>query len=346
MRVTIIIPFHSNLNHLAQSLPAARRAAPDAQIIVAADGAVVNCGPLATECRAEVVRIAGPLGPATARNRAASVATGEILVFVDADVVVREDAVRGMHDLLAATPTLAATFGAYDLRPPEPNFMSQFKNLSHAYVHQISHSEASTFWAGLGAVKTEAFRAVGGFDERFQRPSVEDIEFGYRLKAMGYLIRLDLRFRGTHLKRWTWGSAIKTDIQARGLPWTQLIHRTGGMSNDLNTRSELRLSVVASYGVVAGLAAMIVTPWASFASVVSLAALVWLNGDYYRWLALQRGTVFGIKAIAAHLVHHLCNGFSFVAGTLLHFASRFGLHLPGALPPTRWTGTLHTRMDG
>ena len=81
--------------------------------------------------------------------------------------------------------------------------MSQFKNLSHAYVHEVGNPAASTFWAGLGAVRAAAFQRVGGFDERFVRPSVEDIDLGYRLAAAGYPLRLDPAFRGTHLKRWT-----------------------------------------------------------------------------------------------------------------------------------------------
>src|SRR5690606_35080077 len=134
--------------------------------------------------------------------------TGEILVFVDADVVPAPGAITGMSDLLARSPDVAAVFGAYDLTPPERNFCSQFKNLAHSYVHEIGNPEASTFWAGLGAVRTEAFRAVGGFDDRFTRPPVEDIELGYRLVAAGYRIRLDPRFRGTHLKRWTFGNCV------------------------------------------------------------------------------------------------------------------------------------------
>lgn len=336
MRVTIVIPFHRNLGQLAKSLAASRRTAPEAELIVAADGALDDCRPLAAASRALVVEVPGPSGPAVARNRAAALATGEILVFVDADVVPAPGAITGMSDLLARSPDVAAVFGAYDLTPPERNFCSQFKNLSHSYVHEIGNPEASTFWAGLGAVRTEAFRAVGGFDERFTRPSVEDIELGYRLVAAGYRIRLDPRFRGTHLKRWTFGNCVVTDLRARGIPWTQLLHRGAGLSNDLNTRHELRLSVVAAFLFLLGLSASAFSPWAAVVAGAAGAMLVWLNRDYYRWFARQRSVGFAARVVPVHLIHHLCNGLSFVIGTALHLATRTGVRLPGAIPATPW----------
>lgn len=337
MRVTVIVPFHRNLEQLARCLPAVRRSAPGDEIIVAADGAESDCRPLAAAVDAVVVDVPGPSGPATARNRAAARATGDVLVFVDADVVVAPDAIPGMRDLLSGEPGVAAVFGAYDLSPPARNFMSQFKNLSHRYVHEVGNPDASTFWAGLGAVRTTVFRSLGGFDERFARPSIEDIELGCRMVAAGHRIRLAPRLQGTHLKRWTLWSCITTDIMARGVPWVQLIHRSGQLSNDLNTRVELRLSVAVACGVVAAIGAMALTPWAAVGALALLATLVGLNLQYYRWLARQRGLAFALRAVPAHLVHHWCNAVSFVIGTVLHAAGRIGLQLPGALPRSTWS---------
>ena len=336
MKVTVIIPFHRNLNHLGQSLTAVRRSMPDAEVLVAADGAADDCRALAAAADAQVVVVPGPSGPAVARNRAAALASGDVLAFVDADVVVAPEALPGMCRLLDVEIGLDGVFGAYDLLPPERNFMSQYKNLSHAYVHEVGNTNASTFWAGLGAVRADAFRSVGGFDERFRRPSIEDIELGYRLVAAGYSLRLDATFRGRHLKRWTLGSCVVNDIRARGIPWTQLIHRSHALSNDLNTSIGMRLSVVVTAALAASVALATLTPWAAVAAAVLLAALIGLNFPYYRWFARTRGLLFAVRVIPVHLVHHLCNGISFVAGTALHVAGRCGVTLPGALPTKVW----------
>jgi GT2 family glycosyltransferase len=333
---SIIVPFHTNLAHLDRCLSAVRRSMPLAEVIIAADGARQDCRDLASRCDARVIDVAGPSGPATARNRGAAAATGDVLLFVDADVVVAEDALPGMYALLGATPELAAVFGAYDLTPPEPNFMSQYKNLSHAWVHQRGAGDASTFWAGLGAIRTEVFAGVGGFDERFRRPSVEDIDLGCRITARGDTIRLDPRFTGTHLKRWTLRSSMATEILARGIPWTQLIHRYGPPRNQLNLTAELRLSVVLSYLLVLALLVAPLATWALAVAVAAGLALIVTNGVYYRWCAGRRGVRFAVKVFPAHVLHHLGNGLSYVAGTCLYAAARTGLRLPGALPLEAW----------
>lgn len=340
MDATVIVPFHRQIEQLRASLAAIRASLPDAELIVSADGAVEDCRPVADEYAARVVVVPhGPAGPAVARNHAAATASGRVLLFVDTDVVPAADALPGMCALLRDQPQLAAVFGAYDHAPPATNFMSQFKNLSHTYVHERGNPDASTFWAGLGAITASAFRAVGGFDERFRRPSVEDIELGYRLRAAGFAIRLDPTFRGTHLKRWSFVGCIQTDLFARGIPWTQLIHRCGALANDLNTSRSLRASVAVAYGIALSLLLTPLVPAAVAAALLLVGVLVALNADYYRWMAARRGWLFAAGVVPVHLVHHLCNGLSFLAGTALYLAGRAGWQLPGALPQEPWHGS-------
>src|SRR5262249_15545021 len=139
-----------------------------------------------------VVRGAATPGPAAARNDGARQAGGDILVFVDADVEVHSDAFERIRAAFAGDPSLAAVFGSYDDAPREQALVSSFRNLLHHHVHTSSAGPATTFWAGLGAVRRDAFFAVDGFDEhRYRVPSIEDIDLGARLHAAGYRIVLD-----------------------------------------------------------------------------------------------------------------------------------------------------------
>jgi GT2 family glycosyltransferase len=332
VRATAIVPFHANLRNLERSLTAVRRSLPDVELLVVADGALEDCQSIVTAAGGRLIEQAGPQGPAAARNRGAAEASGEFLCFVDSDVVVAPDALPKMCAALDAEPDLTAVFGAYDHAPDATNFMSVYKNLSHAYLHEAGRGRATTFWAGLGAVRAAAFKRAGGFDERFAKPSVEDIELGYRLFLAGQQIRLDPQIRGKHLKRWTLSSSVVTEILARGVPWTQLICKYRIPAYDLNLGLGLRLSVVLSYLFVASLALSFWSHAALWASACCLAGLVLLNARYYRWFVRERGVWFALRVIPAHLIHHLCNGVSFVAGVLLYRAARAGWKLPGALP--------------
>jgi GT2 family glycosyltransferase len=258
-------------------------------------------------------------------------------VFVDADVVVNQEALPRLAARFVADPDLGAAFGAYDEEPADPGFFSQCRNLAHSFIHQRSNREANTFWAGLGAVRAGVFLAVGGLDERFARPSVEDIDLGYRIRAAGFRIVLDPSGRGKHLKRWTLWTSLVTDVRDRGVPWTQLLARSGRMHDDLNLTVKYRLAVAAAYGLAFFLVAAFWQPVLLWAVPALLAALWYLDRPYYRFFARRRGVAFTLGWFPFHILHHLCNGLSFVLGTGLYLGQRWtGVALPGALPLTPW----------
>ena len=68
------------------------------------------------------------------------------------------------------------------------NFVSQYKNLFHHFVHQDASGTATSFWAGCGAIRRDIFLRLGGFNTAYKRPSIEDIELGYRLTRAGHRI--------------------------------------------------------------------------------------------------------------------------------------------------------------
>lgn len=328
---TVIVPFHRNVAMLRRVLAPFRDRAATTELLVAGDGPIEAWEQVADEFGA--TRISWPTahGPAVARNRAASVARGRYLIFVDGDVIAEPGVVERVERFFAAHPEFCAVFGAYDETPEAPGFMSQYRNLQHRYVHRINKGDARTFWAGLGAISAEMFGKVGGYDERFRRPSVEDIDLGYRITRAGGRIAIDPDLNGKHLKRWTFTSSIVSDVRDRGIPWTQLISRYGGLTTDLNLAWGLRLSVVSAYLFVALAIAGLVDGRAWWALPLPVVALVLLNLPYYAYFLRIRGLWFAVRVVAAHFVHHLSNGVSFVAGNaILVLQRRFGI-------TTRWT---------
>ncbi|MCA1815818.1 MAG: glycosyltransferase [Acidobacteria bacterium] len=240
--LSVVVPVHNGGAQLGRCLDALLASDfRDYEIVVVDDGSTDGGASAARARGVEVLALAARQGPTAARNRGAARARADIIFFVDADVVVRADTLARVAARFRREPDAAAVFGSYDDAPPAQNFVSQFKNLLHHFVHQDSSAEASTFWTGCGAVRREAFEAVGGFDERrYKRPSIEDIELGHRLRRAGFRIVLDKGLQVTHLKRWTLPSMLRADIFDRALPWSELILRDGWMINDLNRRAPAR----------------------------------------------------------------------------------------------------------
>jgi GT2 family glycosyltransferase len=329
------VPFHTDLLSLERCLAALSPLPPDSELIIAADGATEDCRPLAALHRATVVSIPGPSGPASARNAAAALASGDVLVFVDSDVEVSRSGLERVRRVLVEQPDVAAAFGSYDDRPGDPGFISQYKNLSHSYIHHASAAAARTFWTGFGAVRREAFERVGGFDERLR--AVEDIDFGYRLAEAGYAVMLDTGLSACHLKRWTVRSMVLSDMRDRGIPWMQLILRYGALSDDLNLRTEYRWSIGLAYVAMLSVVLAFFEPRWLLTAMLAGAALTALNHSYYRFFYRKRGAAFAARAWLLHTVQHLCNGLSFVIGLALFVFARYvGLRLPGALAVDPW----------
>ncbi len=339
-RFSFIVPFHRGLPCLARCLAALDPLPPESELIIAADGPVDDCRQLALLHRARVIAIEEASGPAVARNVAAAAAVGDVLVFIDADVVVARVGLTRMTRMFVEHPETAAAFGSYDERPAEPGFISQYKNLSHSFIHHSSAIEARTFWAGFGAVRRDAFHAIGGFDERFDRPSVEDIDFGYRLAHAGCAVVLDPTISACHLKRWTFRSVIVSDVRDRGIPWTQLILRYGVLRDDLNLRAEYRWSIVLAYLAVAALVCAAYDLRFLAGVPLLLAGLIALNRRSLQFFYRKRGLWFAVRVSFLQVLHHLCNGLSFATGTALFVVARYlGVRLPGTLPTDSWSAT-------
>lgn len=266
---------------------------------------------VAEEPPEELIVVDSPAGagPAAARNEGAERASGDVLVFVDADVVPHSDAFRFIRRAFEAQPELTALFGSYDDEPEAPGVVSAFRNLLHHHVHQSGAGPASTFWAGLGAVRRDCFVAVGGFDaDRYPLPSVEDIELGLRLGERGARIRLDPRVQGTHLKAWSLIEMVRADFARRGVPWAELLLERGWPSTALNLGWRHRLSALAA---VSGAAALLLGRPRSVAGCA--VALVGLNAPFYALLLRRRGPFEAAAGVGLHAVHHLTGAAAFAA---------------------------------
>jgi GT2 family glycosyltransferase len=247
MVISVIVPVYNGQDTLRQCLEMVYKSeAVEFECIVVDDGSKDGTLAVLESFPVKLVQIeGGPLGPANARNRGAEVANGEILFFLDADVLIKPDTLSKIAATFAECPEVDALFGSYDETPAKADFLSQYKNLLHHYVHQQGHENASTFWSGCGAVRKDVFTKVGGFDASlYPHPSIEDIELGSRLKQHNHQILLKKDVQVKHLKRWSLMGLIKTDVLYRALPWTLLILQGRTLPNDLNLKFSQRLSSI------------------------------------------------------------------------------------------------------
>ena len=323
--LSVIVPVHNGGEVFARCLTGlARSTFRDFELIVVDDGSTDGSATLAEHFGARVLHTGGKHGPGAARNLGARLARGEYVYFVDADCEVYPVTLSQVAEILRSDSTLEALFGSYDDEPSAGNLIAQYKNLFHHYMHQTSKEQASTFWAGCGAVRRSTFLALGGFDVRgYSRPSIEDIDLGYRISLSGGRIYLAKHVQVKHHKAWRLGSLVRTDLFDRGIPWARLIMRNRMLFlNDLNLQMRNRLSVLASYGLPLGVVASLLWPQMLAVAIMLLAAIAALNFETYRFFHRKRGLVFLLRIIPLHWLYYIYSGLAMVLGLALHWRDR------------------------
>jgi GT2 family glycosyltransferase len=334
--LSVIIPVYNGGESFRQCLRSLSQSnRPPDEVIVVADGDTDGSWQLAEASGAKVFRYETAGGPARARNRGASLATGNILFFVDADVTVGRDTMAQVEQAFQQDRALAALIGSYDDQPGANNFLSQYKNLLHHYTHQVGREEASTFWGACGAVRAEVFRAVGGFDERYRKPCVEDIELGYRLKAAGYSLRLCKHIQVKHLKCWQPLSLLRAEVLYRALPWTELILDQRQPMNDLNLDRANRYSVVLSFALVGSLGVGVLFWPLWIVTLLAMVGLLAINWRVYWFFYQKRGWLFALRAIPWHWFYFLYGGGAFAYGLVAYRFQSLPLPQGSVLAPRR-----------
>ncbi|WP_408952675.1 glycosyltransferase family 2 protein [Lysobacter sp. Hz 25] len=106
MHVSVVIPAKNEAEGLRGTLPALRQALPGAEIIVVDDGSTDDTAAVATGLGAKVLSSPYSMGNGAAIKRGARAASGEIIVFMDAD---------GQHDPAHIRLLLERLEAGYDM---------------------------------------------------------------------------------------------------------------------------------------------------------------------------------------------------------------------------------------
>jgi len=319
--VSIVMPCFGDGPGLRRAVAALESALRAGHELILVDDATPGGLSLEIPGGARILRRPVNGGPGAARNDGVRAARHPIVVFVDADVVVRADTVDRLATHLFAHPDLDAVFGAYDAQPSHPTLLSRWRNLLHHHTHQCGDADAETFWAGCGAMRRAAFDRVSGFDAaRFPMPSVEDIDLGYRLRDAGCRILLDPSIQVTHLKAWTFVDVLRVDVMRRAIPWARMLVGRRRGDRALNVSPSQRvcgvLALLAVGAAIAAAALPVHRGTMVALLVVALAVIVYVNRRFFALLWRVGGWSLATAGIAFQWMFYIYGTVGFAVGTL------------------------------
>ncbi|MEM8502649.1 MAG: glycosyltransferase [Cyanobacteria bacterium P01_D01_bin.1] len=329
--LSIVIPVHNGGESFRKSLISISKWRADAEVIIVADGESDGSWRLVEEYGFKLILLPECGGPARARNIGARAASADLLFFTDADVEIHPVTVPRIIYAFKENPELSALIGSYDDAPGAKNFLSQYKNLFHHYTHQTSSEKASTFWGACGAIKKDIFISLGGFTESYEKPCIEDIELGYRLRQAGHRIALCKHVQVKHLKQWTPFTLLRAEVFYRALPWMALLlkirqydpQQYKKFSSDLNLKWSSRVSVLLTACLcVCVIASVYWLPLIGLAALSGLLLLV-INWPVYHFFYRKRGFRFAIGVVPWHWLYYFYSGLAFLIGICRHHLSHF-----------------------
>lgn len=155
-------------------------------------------------------------GLSTARNVGISAAEGEIILFVDDDIIASENLIAEhikIHNEHPNSVVRGWVNHVDDLEKPgkQPKFTMQ--DISTAF-----------FWTSNVSVAKKYLDEAGMFDERFKEYGWEDLELGLRLKSLGLQLKYNRNAIVSHYKsRWKKSDIPQLLKQARSKGRTAVI---------------------------------------------------------------------------------------------------------------------------
>lgn len=184
MKISVIIPAYNAAKWLRASVASVQRQTrPADEIIIVDDGSTDGTPDLCRELEDKGIRCMRRAngGLSAARNSGVAMATGDWLLFLDADDVLFPDAL-GKLSATAQHSGSGVVYG-FVLQRGETLLKTKLHSLPRAIGEPPRAAEAAFWWtpistAGCALINRSLNEKVGGFDEAFRQ--VEDAEYWLR----------------------------------------------------------------------------------------------------------------------------------------------------------------------
>jgi len=189
MKISIIIPVYNSsltLNECLNSIFSSIY--KNYEVIVVSDNSKDNSVDLAKKYQTKIIELTENKGPAVARNKGAEISQGDILLFLDSDVIIKRDSLDLIIDKFEKSE-INAIQGIYSHEPNYKYLATQFyQSYLCYYVWPENKKYASTLVTGCFAIRKKIFDNLSGFDVNIENASCEDEKFGYSLINNGYKV--------------------------------------------------------------------------------------------------------------------------------------------------------------
>jgi len=330
-KVSVVIPFKNSEAVLRRCLEAiyASNVLPY-EVIAVNDHAEDASVCIAESFPCKLLNNIDNYGVSSARNLGAEKASGDIILFVDSDIMLKKDSIEKLlfcynsFDIDGAVGVLSGDIEF-------SGFCSQYKNLWMRYTYLRLQGTFPPFYSSVASIKKTVFEKTEGFLEKYRKPDIEDTDFGNHLFECGCVVRLCPEVEVVHVKEYSFLQLVTTNLR-RGVGLSRFF---GGGSPAL-LYSNIRDVVQGKRRVVTSVPRFFLysffvefmlwtsSLWSLFrgGNALGLFLLGWFltdcaNFPWLYYLARERGLMFAFKASLFVPVEVFTSIVSGVAGVLI-----------------------------
>lgn len=199
-------------------------------------------------CR--LIRLNNHSGASKARNAGAFNSRGDVLFFIDADCVIKEDTLSIVNRIVAEKGSDVIIGGTYTKMPYDKRFFSVFQSVFVNYSETKNANSPDYIATHAMVIAAEIFGKTGGFSEDFL-PILEDVEFSHRLRRAGYKLVIAPEIQVRHIFNYSLFKSIRNAVR-KSMYWTMYSIKNRDLFTDSGTASaELKVNGI-SWFLIAG----------------------------------------------------------------------------------------------
>ncbi|MBI5409057.1 MAG: glycosyltransferase family 2 protein [Nitrospirae bacterium] len=294
--LSLIIPTYNASRFMPGLLDSVfREKIDDMEVIIVDDCSKDDTVALAGNYPVRVIELEKNGGPARARNLGVEAAKGDIIFFLDSDVLVLDGTIREVKEYFDKNPSAKCVIGVCDTEPLNKGFVPRYMAMFE-YIHLIGTPEnkVSVFAPRCGAIKKDFFLKIGAYNESYKGADVEDFELARRINKADYIF-LDQKMRVRHQFA-GFRQAVRNYFK-RAVMWVHLFFKEKKLDNAGPTAPGNGIAAICSFFSFASLFLIPFIHAAGYAFISLLAVFVLANMKWWGFMRKEAGFVFAVRAL-------------------------------------------------
>jgi glycosyltransferase involved in cell wall biosynthesis len=184
--ISIVIPTYNSSRFMPALLDSVFKQVDDAvEVIIVDDCSTDDTIEIVKRYPTRVIQMEQNGGPAKARNRGVQEARGDIIFFLDSDVLLLDGTVQEVKEYFEKDHAANCVIGVCATEPLNKGFVPRYMAMFE-YIHLLDAmgNNLSVFAPRCGAITKDLFQNAGGYDESYTGADVEDFELARRINKI------------------------------------------------------------------------------------------------------------------------------------------------------------------